>query len=257
LVESIRLAKEKNPDKVTNPAQNLEQFYEFIDWASKAMPWRIVKDMPYSTVYDEIYQGITYFYYIIDQPLPYLEGRGYLRNSLQYMEPLRSWLIMFTKDWGKYLSTEESWNNRFYENAKSDDSFGLNRTWYESPDNWKTFNDFFTRRLRTPEERPIDSKEDAALVVAPADSKSQGVFPIDDKAKLVLPVNSKGVLIKSIHLKDVQELLGGHSKYKNSFSNGVFTHMYLDVNDYHRYHFPLEGTVQHMELIQEGDYVGG
>lgn len=38
LIQSIELAKRINPDKATNPAQTLEEYYIFIDWAAKAMP---------------------------------------------------------------------------------------------------------------------------------------------------------------------------------------------------------------------------
>jgi len=33
--------------------------------------------------------------------------------------------------------------------------------------------------------------------------------------------------------------------------------MYLDVNDYHRYHFPVSGTVEHVALIDGDGAVGG
>ena len=33
LVSSIEKANEINPDRYTNPAQNLEEYYEFVTWA--------------------------------------------------------------------------------------------------------------------------------------------------------------------------------------------------------------------------------
>ena len=41
LIKSIEIAKTINPDKITNPAQTLEEYYTFVDWAAKAMPWVI------------------------------------------------------------------------------------------------------------------------------------------------------------------------------------------------------------------------
>jgi len=41
LVKSIQQAKETNPDSATNPAQTLEDYYGFVDWATKAMPWSV------------------------------------------------------------------------------------------------------------------------------------------------------------------------------------------------------------------------
>lgn len=111
LVESINRARQINPDKVTNPAQNLKEYYDFIDWASRAMPWDILPTRIYSSLYEQIYQALTYFYFINDQPLSQLENKGYYNNSLQYHEPYRTWLINFVKQYGEFLSTNESWNH--------------------------------------------------------------------------------------------------------------------------------------------------
>jgi phosphatidylserine decarboxylase len=90
LVNSIGMAKKINPDKTTNPAQTLEEYYVFIDWAAKAIPWSILKNPQYPSLYDEIDQSLDYFYFINDQPLPELKNKGYYSNSLQYHEPYRT-----------------------------------------------------------------------------------------------------------------------------------------------------------------------
>ena len=41
LETAIRQAAEMNPDLQTNPVQDLESYYDFIDWSAKAMPWEI------------------------------------------------------------------------------------------------------------------------------------------------------------------------------------------------------------------------
>ena len=89
LVRSIEKAKEINPDRRTNPAQTLEEYYRFVDWAAEAMPWSILRNLPYSSLYDQIDQSLDYFYFINDQPLPELADKGYYNNSLQYHEPDR------------------------------------------------------------------------------------------------------------------------------------------------------------------------
>jgi hypothetical protein len=111
LVDSIEAAKLSNPDRLMNPAQSLEEYYAFIDWAIKAMPWSILQNIPYSSLYDQIDQSLDYFYYINDQPLAALKNKGYYNNSLQYHEPYRTWLINFVMEWGIYLSTTDSWKN--------------------------------------------------------------------------------------------------------------------------------------------------
>ena len=52
-------------------------------------------------------------------------------------------------------------------------------------------------------------------------------------------------------------MLGKNSKYQDAFANGTLTHTFLDVNDYHRYHFPVSGTVLEVSLIDQDDAAGG
>jgi len=254
LVESIEKTTKINPDRVTNPVRTLDEYYNFIDWAAKAMPWSILPNAPYASLYDQIDQSLDYFYFVNDQPLAGLKGRGYFNNSLQYHEPYRSWLINFTKEWGLYLSKEGSWNDAYYKKALEDDRFGLNKGWYEDPSNWKTFNDFFARYLKSPDQRPVAAQNDPSVVAAPADSKPQGVWKIS-KNSTILPAN--GVTIKSGVFRSVAALLGEGSAYKDAFANGTLTHTFLDVNDYHRYHFPVDGTIKEVRIIQSDDAVGG
>lgn len=107
LEKSIAQAKQVNPDRRTNPAQTLDEDY---DWAARAMPWAILPDAGelYPKLYEQIDQSVAYFYFVNDQPLEELEGRSLYNNSIQYLEPYRSWLIEFTAQWGNYLNTTDS-----------------------------------------------------------------------------------------------------------------------------------------------------
>lgn len=254
LISSIERAKKINPDRLTNPAQTLEEYYAFVDWAAKAMPWSILPNLPSTKLYDQIDQSLDYFYFINDQPLPELKSKGYYHNSLQYHEPYRTWLINFVKEWGAYLSKEESWKEDYYAKALADERFGLQKGWYEDPSQWKTFNDFFSRRLKSPAQRPIASPADQSIVASPADSLPQGVWEIDKNSHIV---PKKGVTLKSKVFKSIAALLGPQSAYRNKFANGTLTHTFLDVNDYHRYHFPVGGTIKEVRLIPGDDAVGG
>ncbi len=254
LEESIALAKGINPDPVTNPAQTLEGYYLYVDWASLAMPWNILSNLPYTKLYEQIDQSIDYMYFINDQPLPELADKGYYNNSIQYVEPYRTWLIQFTKQWGEYLSMAVSWNDTYYQIALADDRFGLSKNWYESPDNWHSFNDFFSRYLISPDVRPVASPDDPAVVVAPADSKPQGVWAIDENSNIV---QQGGVNIKSTYFDSIPNLLGPGCAYADAFAGGTLTHTFLDVNDYHRYHFPVSGTIKEVRIIPADDAAGG
>ena len=254
LLASIEKAKKINPDKKTNPAQNLEEYYQFVSWSEKAMPWCLLEVDYANTLYDKIDQSLCYFFYINDQPLEALEGKGYFNNSLQYHEPYKSWLTSFNKTYGEYMNTKESWNSDYYQMALSDGIFGLQNNWYEDASNWKTFNQFFARYLKSPDKRPIAEPDNNTILVSPADAQPQGVWAIDSNSMIV---EKGGIAIKSGTLYDVKKLIGEGSEYSDSFANGTFTHSFLDVGDYHRYHFPLSGTIKEVRIISSQSISGG
>ncbi|MEP1032974.1 phosphatidylserine decarboxylase [Ekhidna sp.] len=246
LITSIQKTKEINPDRRTNPVQNLEEYYEFINWAETSMPWSMLKKEDYPEIYNNILQSVIYFYFLIDQPLAELEGKAQFRNSLQYYDPFASWVTAFCKTWGNYLDSEISWNEEYYQMALADVKFGLQNDWYESPKNWKTFNQFFARKLKSAESRPISSPNLDSIVVSYADSEPQGQWPIDSSS---LIIQNGGVKVKSATLSSVASLIGDDSEYEDEFANGTFTHSFLNVNDYHRYHFPIGGIVKEVRII--------
>ena len=227
LISSISKAKDINPDRNTNPAQTLEEYYEFITWTETTMPWAIVKKDDYPEIFDNIFQGLCAFYFLIDQPLPELEGLGLVNNSLQYYEPFANWMVTFSKSWGSFLDTENSWNEEYYQMALNDPNFGLQNGWYEDPTNWKTFNQFFARYLKSPDMRPISSPDLDSVVVSFADSEPQDVWAIDSKSFLM---EDSGVPVKSATLKSVSKLIGEDSEFKDVFANGTFTHSFLNAN---------------------------
>jgi phosphatidylserine decarboxylase precursor len=218
------------------------------------MPLSIIPNIPFPKLYEQIDQSLNYFYFINDQEHKELEGKGYYKNSLQYHEPYRTWLINFIKEWGIYLSKKESWSDEYYKKALKDERFGLQKDWYENPSRWETFNDFFSRLLKSPDQRPIASPNDPSVVVSPSDSTPQGVWVIDKDSNFV---PSDGVPIKSNFFQSIKVLIGEDSAYKNEFDNGTLTHTFLDVNDYHRFHFPIGGTIKEVRIILSDDAIGG
>lgn len=254
LIASIEQAAKINPDRNTNPVHNLDEYIDFVSYCETAMPWALIKKDHYSDIFDNTYQSLTCFYFIINQPLKALEGKGYYHNSLQYAPPFAHWLITFSKAWGKYLDAEDSWNSDYLRMAQQDQAFGLQNGWYEDPSNWHSFNDFFARYLQSPDKRPIAAPNDDAVVASFADSQPKGTWSIDSTSTIV---NKNGVPVKSATIYSVAALLGDDSDYKNAFAGGTFTHSFLNVNDYHRYHFPMAGTVKEVRIIQGINPTGG
>ncbi|MDR1522712.1 MAG: phosphatidylserine decarboxylase [Endomicrobium sp.] len=257
LIKSIESAKKINPDIKSNPAQTLEDWYTYIDWSLKAMPWKDLRKEYFPGIFEGLDQGLDYFYFILDQPLEELKGKGLYYNSLQYYEPIRSWVIKYVKQYGAHLDTRESWNLDYYDAIYNDFRFGFkDHDWYEDPDNWRTFNDFFSRHLKSPSARSIADKDDDSVIVSPADSVPEGVWRIDMNANIV---QKEGVKIKSSIYYYIPKLLGEteDSPYRETFDGGYLTHTFLNVQDYHRFHFPVSGVVKKVRIITQDNAVGG
>ena len=65
------------------------------------------------------------------------------------------------------------------------------------------------------------------------------------------------LVIKSREFNSIADLIGPDSKYKNEFAGGTMTHTFLDVHNYHRYHFPVGGVIKEVTMIPQDDAVGG
>ncbi|MBN2586469.1 MAG: phosphatidylserine decarboxylase [Candidatus Fermentibacteraceae bacterium] len=240
LEESIALAREANPDPETNPVQSLDDYYSFIDRASRSLPQDMIDCPPGLSMRDQMLQGICYFYFLVSQPLPELEDKGLFSNSIEYYEPFASWLRDFAVVQGQYMDTEESWGEEVYLEIYNDAEYGMQDDWYEDPSNWNTFNRFFSRYLSSPDVRPVASPDDAAVVVSPADCVPQGAWRINDDSEIEV---EGGLTVKLQTFYSIHDLLKSDSEYRDAFAGGVLTHAFLNVSDYHRYHFAAGGEI--------------
>lgn len=103
---------------------------------------------------------------------------------------------------------------------------------------FSSFNDFFTRELK-PEERPVN--RDSNVVVSPADGKVLAYANI----------SKQDFIIKGYSF-DLFEFLKDPD-LAEKYQNGSMLLFRLCPVDYHRYHFPLSGTVSGSVKI-EGDF---
>lgn len=245
LEQAISQAAVINPDRRYNPAQNFDEFCDFVDRNIRCLPWDV---MPYpapgtygQSLYGRVDQGIGYFWFVVDQPLEALKDRGFYYPTVEFVEPFASWLTTYAQSWGDFLETEESWNDTYYEMLASDPDWGLTKGWYGEGNQWKTFNEFFARSLASHEMRPIADAD----VIAPADSWPKKTWAIDDNNQLVYD----DLQIKTAKLSNIAQLIGDDSAYKNAFAGGTLTHTFLDVNCYHRYHAPVSGKLLELRRI--------
>lgn len=86
LEKAIAKGAEINPDRKTNPAQTLSEYYDFVEWAAHAMPWSVINQPEGTDFFTRIDQSLNYFFFINDIPLDELDGQSLYNNSLQYYE---------------------------------------------------------------------------------------------------------------------------------------------------------------------------
>ena len=265
LVEkSIAKAKEINPDKDTNPAQTLDEYYQFLEASLTKMPWKILDDSFYrehknTDLAFRTDQSIIYPYWILDIPLDELKGNNKYYNSVEYIDEISEWLTDYCNEWKEFLDSPKSWNEETLKIFQNEKSFQLEKGWYEDSSNWKSFNDFFSRKLKG-NSRPIESVDDDSIIVTPVDSLAQGVWDIGKDGKFHAEgiKDDNGVILKSKTFIEIGQLLGVKCKeYEKYFYGGRLTHSYLHYNDYHRYHFPISGTILEAEIIIPSPLVGG
>lgn len=254
LVEAIEKGKQVNPDKSTNPVQSLEEYYDFVDRSQREMPWNVITTPGQPSIFGRMYQALCYCYFINCMPLESLEGESLFTNSVQYVEPYNKWLVDYCKAWGTFLSSPESWNKEYEELMMQQEELGMKNGWYEDASNWHSFNDFFSRKLASPSQRPIASPDNNSIVASPADCVPQGVWDIDEASYIV--TDSK-IAVKSRVFDSVRQLISPESPYCEEFAGGKFYHAFLNANDYHRYHFPLSGTIKELRVIPGEDALGG
>jgi phosphatidylserine decarboxylase len=119
--------------------------------------------------------------------------------------------------------------------------YELNATEFEdSPENYRTFNEFFYRKLK-PDARPIVPDTDAA--VFPADGRHLGFQNIDE---------AEGFFVKGA--KFTLEKLCGSRELANRYTGGAIVLSRLCPVDYHRYHFPVSGTPSKPTIINGALY---
>lgn len=144
--------------------------------------------------------------------------------------PLAPWLNRFAQARGAFLDSEASaamvahWAGHRL----------IHMPDYLVPEEgFRSFNEFFTRRVK-PEARPIAAAGDPEVLVSPADCEVQEALALDPEARLAV----KG---KSLSLG---QLLPG-DPYAEVFRGGEAMVLFLDVQDYHRFHAPAAGKIVH------------
>jgi phosphatidylserine decarboxylase len=212
---SISLENADRPGKKT-----LEEFYTMLEGLLTHIPNE-----------KELMPSVREFYYLISH-----SPGDFLRKDKDFND----WMLSFVNSCGAYLNTPES--------VQGVDTF-LNNPQYNADDYvkgpgvWLSFNQFLARQMK-PGRRPIAARCDDRVLVSPVDGSYQGQWNIEEDSSLV--VKRKEYSIK--------EFLAG-SDYANKFEGGTFTHIFLEITDYHRYHVPVGGLIKEVRQIPGGTWI--
>ncbi|KAI8370475.1 phosphatidylserine decarboxylase-domain-containing protein [Radiomyces spectabilis] len=107
--------------------------------------------------------------------------------------------------------------------------------------NFKSFNDFFYRKLK-PGSRPCDSPNDPSVAVSPADCRMLAFQTVNDATRLWI----KGIEFSLAKLLD--DPIGSRN-----FECGSLAIFRLAPQDYHRFHAPVDGTITDIKVVS-GQY---
>ena len=171
------------------------------------------------------------FYYIVDQA-----PEDQLNSDPSFI----AWMKRFVEAWGRFLDTPASASGIPSFAARPNYKIG---DYFVGPSGWLTFNQFFAREVK-PGKRPIAEPWNDKVIVSSADSVFAGKWEIDASSKVTV----KGVTWA------IAKLLEG-SPYQDAFAGGIFTHSFLNLDDYHRYHVPVAGEIKEVRNVHGRVYL--
>lgn len=102
---------------------------------------------------------------------------------------------------------------------------------------YSTFNEFFTRRLRS-DARPL-----------PSGDGTSWLCPVDGAISQFGAIERDQIFQAKGHQYSTQALVGGDATLAAQFENGSFATLYLSPRDYHRIHMPCDGTLTRMIYV--------
>ena len=138
-----------------------------------------------------------------------------------------------------YSVAERQWpwlKNRLISNFIARNNIDMSEALYETPEAYRSFNDFFTRPLKKGS-RPLP--ENSQLIISPVDGTISQIGQIE---------NDRIIQAKQ-HDYSLTSLLAGNRELASRFSHGMFSTIYLSPSDYHCVHMPASGTLKQMIYV--------
>ncbi|GKU21476.1 unnamed protein product [Fusarium langsethiae] len=243
LDEAVKAARTKIPDFMDK--LHITDALSFLDFANDLLKWT-----PHENYYaKDIYDILCMFYYVIDQePLSKLQTQIQPDQVGLPLTWLSSWVVVYAQLIGLFMDTPASITPDSIKSFQESPLYAYNDA-EVPPGGFRTFNDFFSRKLK-PGMRPIADPEDDRVIVYPADCTFDRSIPKDS----IINIESDGVVnIKGLEWT-ISSLLQG-SQHAEKFHGGVWMHAFLNTFNYHRQHAPVSGEVIEVENIQGAAYL--
>jgi len=212
----------------------LQGFLRWIPQQSDAQAWK--QSAPKERFAKEVSVRLGHFFFLIDQKVD--DDSVIVENS----EAFAKWLTDYTREWGKFLDTPDSFDKDILDSFLRDapeytieESLVNGRA--NMPSGWVTFNQFFARELNAGL-RPIAEPTSNLVLTSAADCSFEHRFDIDENSQI------PAIEVKTTHrYGKITELLEG-SLYGERFAGGTFVHYMLPPSAYHRFHSPVAGLVK-------------
>jgi phosphatidylserine decarboxylase len=102
------------------------------------------------------------------------------------------------------------------------------------PSNYATFNEFFTRALRS-DARPL--------------ADAPWICPVDGAISQCGSIEGDQIFQAKGHQYSARALLGGDAALSDLFTGGAFATLYLSPKDYHRIHMPCDARLTRMQHV--------
>ncbi|UPL02307.1 hypothetical protein LCI18_013241 [Fusarium solani-melongenae] len=243
LDEAVSVAYEQIPEFMDK--LNIHDARSFLIFANDLLKWTPTENFEGK----DIYNILCMFYFVMDQPP--MKGLQTEINPNEVGQPLTwlsSWIVVYAQLIGLFMDTPASITPESLQTFKDSPKYNYNEA-LVPPGGFRTFNEFFYRRLK-PGSRPIADQNNDKVIVYPADCTYDNSVPNQS----IVNIQSDGLIyIKNLPWT-ISSLLQG-SQYAESFHGGVWMHAFLNTFNYHRQHAPVSGKVLEVKNIQGACYL--
>ncbi|WP_202819716.1 phosphatidylserine decarboxylase [Thaumasiovibrio subtropicus] len=213
---------------------------------------------PETGTQQEVYDRLCHFYWLINQKL---DSSG---RTMQSNPDFSQWMVEYARCWGEFLNTEASFSQEQLDNFRNNSPlYQVENSMIEvdgelrpnNPSGWKTFNQFFARRLN-PGLRPITSPTTNTVITCPADCTYRAQYKIGPQSEVFSSEqNNTDITLKKTHsFGNITDLLAG-SPYADMFANGTFVHYFLAPYSYHHFHCPVAGELKECRAVHGKVYM--